>query len=68
MLAENDYDEHRAGQVAAFLHEYGISEFVTIKGVVYRIVDIGMRMLQPRELYGPKAFRSGTSSTATIAA
>jgi DNA (cytosine-5)-methyltransferase 1 len=31
MLAENEYDEHRAGQVAAFLHEYGISEFVTIE-------------------------------------
>lgn len=56
MLAENDYDEHRAGQVAAFLHEYGISEFVTIKGVLYRIVDIGMRMLQPRELYRAQGF------------
>lgn len=56
MLAENEYDEHRAGQVAAFLHEYGISEFVTIKDVVYRIVDIGMRMLQPRELYAAQGF------------
>ncbi|WP_108701583.1 DNA cytosine methyltransferase [Phytobacter sp. SCO41] len=56
MLAENAYDEHRAGQVAAFLHEYGISEFVTIKDVVYRIVDIGMRMLQPRELYAAQGF------------
>lgn len=56
MLAENDYDEHRAGQVAAFLHEYGVSEFVTIEGVVYRIVDIGMRMLQPRELYRAQGF------------
>lgn len=56
MLAENEYDEHRAGQVAAFLHEYGISEFVTIKDVVYRIVDIGMRMLQPRELYRAQGF------------
>ena len=24
---------------------------MTIKGIVYRIVDIGMRMLQPHELY-----------------
>ncbi|MCK6677649.1 DNA cytosine methyltransferase [Enterobacter asburiae] len=56
MLAENDYDEHRAGQVAAFLHEYGVSELVTIGGVVYRIVDIGMRMLQPRELYRAQGF------------
>ena len=56
MLAENDYDERRAAQVAAFLHEYGVSEFVTIEGVVYRIVDIGMRMLQPRELYRAQGF------------
>ncbi|MHB9319091.1 DNA cytosine methyltransferase [Phytobacter diazotrophicus] len=56
MLAENEYDENRAGQVAAFLREYGISEFVTIKDVVYRIVDIGMRMLQPRELYRAQGF------------
>ncbi|MEH3412311.1 DNA cytosine methyltransferase [Phytobacter diazotrophicus] len=56
MLAENEYDEHRAGQVAAFLHEYGISEFVTIESMVYRIVDIGMRMLQPRELYRAQGF------------
>lgn len=56
MLAENEYDEHRAGQVTTFLHEYGISEFVTIESVVYRIVDIGMRMLQPRELYRAQGF------------
>lgn len=56
MLAENEYDEHRAGQVAAFLHEYSISEFVTIESMEYRIVDIGMRMLQPRELYRAQGF------------
>ncbi|MEN0581589.1 DNA cytosine methyltransferase [Phytobacter palmae] len=56
LLAANDYDERRADQVAAFLREYGISEFVTIKGVLYRIVDIGMRMLQPRELYAAQGF------------
>lgn len=49
-------DERRADQVSAFLREYGISEFVTIKGVIYRIVDIGMRMLQPRELYRAQGF------------
>lgn len=58
-LAANDYDERRADQVAAFLHEYGISEFVTIKGSVYRIVDIGMRMLQPHELYRAQGFPDG---------
>ncbi|WP_437889331.1 DNA cytosine methyltransferase [Phytobacter sp. V91] len=56
LLAANDYDERRADQVAEFLHEYGISEFVTIGGVVYRIVDIGMRMLQPAELYRAQGF------------
>lgn len=29
---------------------------VTIKGVDYRIVDIGLRMLEPRELYGCQGF------------
>ncbi|GDS39395.1 hypothetical protein BvCmsSINP024_03909 [Escherichia coli] len=29
---------------------------VTIDGVVYRIVDIGMRMLQPHELYRAQGF------------
>jgi len=31
-------------------------ELVTIGGVVYRIVDIGMRMLQPAELYRAQGF------------
>lgn len=56
LVAANDYDERRADQVSVFLREYGISEFVTIKGVIYRIVDIGMRMLQPRELYRAQGF------------
>jgi DNA (cytosine-5)-methyltransferase 1 len=68
MLAANDYDERRADQVAEFLHEYGISEFVIINGVIYRIVDIGMRMLQPHELYRAQGFRTGTSSIRIIAA
>ncbi|CZZ23475.1 C-5 cytosine-specific DNA methylase [Enterobacter hormaechei] len=29
---------------------------VTLDGVVYRIVDIGMRMLQPHELYRAQGF------------
>ena len=29
---------------------------MTIKGIVYRIVDIGMRMLQPHELYRAQGF------------
>ncbi|MCA0278466.1 MAG: DNA cytosine methyltransferase [Proteobacteria bacterium] len=45
----------RARQVAEFLREHGCwdgGELVTvsIRGVVYVIVDIGMRMLTPREL------------------
>ncbi|WP_252969200.1 DNA cytosine methyltransferase [Lachnospira eligens] len=31
---------------------------VTIKGTEYRIVDIGLRMLEPRELYGCQGFPS----------
>ncbi len=51
----------RARQVAAFLRSYGFwddREFVTISagGVTYVIVDIGMRMLAPRELYLAQGF------------
>lgn len=59
LLAANDYDERRAAQVKEFLNSFGISELVTIKGVVYRIVDIGMRMLQPHELYRAQGFPEG---------
>ncbi|HBW0979180.1 TPA: DNA cytosine methyltransferase [Klebsiella aerogenes] len=59
LLAANDYDERRADQVKEFLSSFGISELVTIKGVVYRIVDIGMRMLQPHELYRAQGFPEG---------
>ena len=58
LLAYEDYDEARADLVSEYLHEYGISEFVTIKGEIYRIVDIGMRMLQPHELYAAQGFPS----------
>ncbi|HEJ0334609.1 TPA: DNA cytosine methyltransferase [Klebsiella aerogenes] len=59
LLAANDYDERRADQVKEFLNSFGLSELVTIKGVVYRIVDIGMRMLQPHELYRAQGFPEG---------
>ena len=56
LLAANDYDERRADQVKEFLNSFGVSELVTIKGIVYRIVDIGMRMPQPHELYRAQGF------------
>ncbi|WP_210259823.1 DNA cytosine methyltransferase [Martelella sp. HB161492] len=51
----------RARQVAAFLRKYGFwdeREFVTleINGNTYVIVDIGMRMLTPRELFRAQGF------------
>lgn len=58
-LAVEDYDEERAQQVLAFLQEYCGEEctgLVDIGGVTYRIVDIGMRMLQPHELYRAQGF------------
>lgn len=58
-LAVEDYDEERAQQVLAFLKEYcgpDSTGLVDIDGVTYRIVDIGMRMLQPHELYRAQGF------------
>ncbi|MEB5725029.1 DNA cytosine methyltransferase [Raoultella ornithinolytica] len=58
-LAVEDYDEERAQQVLAFLQEYcgeDCTGLVDIDGVTYRIVDIGMRMLQPHELYRAQGF------------
>ncbi|ASJ99425.1 DNA cytosine methyltransferase [Citrobacter freundii] len=58
-LATDGYDEQRAAQALAFLGEYCGADsdgLVTIDGVVYRIVDIGMRMLQPAELYRAQGF------------
>lgn len=51
----------RAREVAAFLRSHGFwdeREFVTleISGVTFVIVDIGMRMLTPRELYNAQGF------------
>ncbi|TKK20228.1 DNA cytosine methyltransferase [Enterobacter cancerogenus] len=59
LLAVDAYDEQRAQQALEFLREYCGSDstgLVTIEGVVYRIVDIGMRMLQPHELYRAQGF------------
>ena len=58
-LAVEHYDEQRAQQVLAFLKEYcgaDCTGLVKIAGVTYRIVDIGMRMLQPHELYRAQGF------------
>ncbi|SAS96469.1 DNA cytosine methyltransferase [Klebsiella variicola] len=58
-LAVEDYDEERAQQVLAFLQEFCGEEctgLVEIAGGTYRIVDIGMRMLQPHELYRAQGF------------
>lgn len=58
-LAVEDYDQQRADQTLAFLRQYcgeDCDGLVTIDGVVYRIVDIGMRMLQPVELYRAQGF------------
>ena len=58
-LALDSYDEHRAQQTLAFLREYCDPDsegLVTIDGSVYRIVDIGMRMLQSAELYRAQGF------------
>ena len=51
----------RAREVAAFLHAHGFwdeREFVTldIEGVTLVMVDIGMRMLTPRELFNAQGF------------
>ncbi|MEQ0004124.1 DNA cytosine methyltransferase [Klebsiella sp. GG_Kp164] len=58
-LAVEDYNEERAQQVLEFLREYcgeDCTGLVDIDGVTYRIVDIGMRMLQPHELYRAQGF------------
>lgn len=58
-LAVDGYDEQRALQALEFLREYCGEEstgLVDIDGVTYRIVDIGMRMLQPHELYRAQGF------------
>ncbi|EPS1422727.1 TPA: DNA cytosine methyltransferase [Enterobacter hormaechei subsp. xiangfangensis] len=59
MLAVDGYNEQRAQQTLEFLREYcgpDSTGLVTLDGVAYRIVDIGMRMLQPHELYRAQGF------------
>lgn len=59
LLAVEAVDEERAQLVLDFLREYcgpATTGLVSIEGVVYRIVDIGMRMLQPHELYRAQGF------------
>lgn len=51
----------RARQVAEFLRSFGLwdeREFVTLEidGLTFVVVDIGMRMLTPRELYTAQGF------------
>ncbi|ENG2644793.1 DNA cytosine methyltransferase [Salmonella enterica subsp. enterica serovar Banana] len=51
---EDETEYPHAAAVREFLREYlgeDATEFVEIGGKLYRIVDIGMRMLQPHELY-----------------
>lgn len=58
-LAVEHYNEQRAQQTLAFLREYcgeDCTGLVDIDGITYRIVDIGMRMLQPHELYRAQGF------------
>lgn len=58
-LANEGYDEHRAQLTADFLREYcgeDCTGLVTVDGITCRIVDIGMRMLQPHELYRAQGF------------
>ncbi|ALD75817.1 DNA cytosine methyltransferase [Citrobacter portucalensis] len=58
-LAVDEYDEFRAQQTLEFLREYcgeDCDGLVTVDGITYRIVDIGMRMLQPHELYRAQGF------------
>ncbi|PAC71339.1 DNA cytosine methyltransferase [Enterobacter cloacae] len=59
LFAVEGYDEQRAQQALEFLREYcgqDSTGLVTIDGVLHRIVDIGMRMLQPHELYRAQGF------------
>ena len=61
LVAEHD-DEQSSQQVLEFLKEYCGADstgLVEIAGVTYRIVDIGMRMLQPHELYRAQGFPAG---------
>lgn len=58
-LAVDEYDEHRAQLALEFLRKYcgeDCAGLVDIDRITFRIVDIGMRMLQPHELYRAQGF------------
>ncbi|HFE7542592.1 TPA: DNA cytosine methyltransferase [Salmonella enterica subsp. enterica serovar Newport] len=58
-LMVNNTGHAGGAAVLVFLRKYcgeDCTGLVTIDDVVYRIVDIGMRMLQPRELYRAQGF------------
>lgn len=48
----------RGEAVRRFLNEHGLPALVTVAGEAYHIVDIGMRMLTPRELFLGQGFPS----------
>lgn len=62
MIADHEITEpsqQHVEEVEAFLREQlgdDVSPFLSIEGVTYRIVDISIRMLQPRELYRAQGF------------
>lgn len=61
VCAALDADGARYAQTRDWLRRWGVIEpdteaEVTIQGVIYRIVDICMRMLAPRELYRAQGF------------
>lgn len=59
LLAVDGYDKQRAQLALEFMREYSCPEStgqVAIDSVVYRIVDIGMCMLQSHELYRAQGF------------
>ena len=61
VCAEPDADGARYAQTLDWLRRWGVigpdaEAEIVIRGVVYRIVDIAMRMLAPRELYRAQGF------------
>ena len=47
---------NKSSLVQVFLEKYGIENNIEINGEKYKIVDICMRMLKPRELYDAQGF------------
>jgi DNA (cytosine-5)-methyltransferase 1 len=61
-------DTGRAAEVRAFLAAHGIESdgLVTIDGETFQIVDIGMRMLNPRELFTAQGFPADYAIEVTV--